>query len=197
VTRTASRPAMAGCRTAAATHRRYFTTLSQRAYALGDSRQPSICHGSPHPLIRGSYVRRKITASGHFDTQKASARCSAKCGCLTSLTSRLLTETQLARQPSPETTAASNVAPRGKARHPPSGVSLFGCQPQVTREPVRAPREKPEKSQTPTPWSQFIRMPGARHSRTGPEKPDIHSLRGIQTLRQEARRRRIIKCETF
>jgi hypothetical protein len=32
-----------------------------------DSRHPCFCHGPAHPFIRGSLVRRKTTASGHFE----------------------------------------------------------------------------------------------------------------------------------
>ncbi len=32
-----------------------------------ESRHPSFCHGLPHPLIRGSQVRRKTTASGQVE----------------------------------------------------------------------------------------------------------------------------------
>jgi hypothetical protein len=32
-----------------------------------DSRHPSFRQGPPHPFIRGSHVRRKTTASGHFE----------------------------------------------------------------------------------------------------------------------------------
>jgi hypothetical protein len=43
------------------------TQKASARHSAMDSRHPSFCHGRPHPFIRGSLVRRKTTASGHFE----------------------------------------------------------------------------------------------------------------------------------